>query len=403
MSRWVKRIGAAALTGLAVFGLDLSAAQAQIMPGGFNPFFRPAPGFAAPGFGARPMVQPQLSPAMNPFFAGAAGNLVANSAGGFPGYGGMPWGGGGYDGYGWGLGNTSGGALMGAASVMNAQGQFKVSRQQARLMAEQVRAAQLENKRRAFDEYMYEQKNTPSLEAIRQEAIQAQLNRSLNNPDPTEIASASALNNVLAALEGMPTARIDSPALTEDTLKRLNVVKGPGSSSLGLLRDEGKLVFPPAVKDLQPAEETAQMLKRLDTLARDAYAQASTGRVDADMLKKMAEISTTLNERLTKLVNDTPFPQYSDGKRFLRQLDDAIAVLSQPDAGEYLPNGKNAARGKNAADLVKYMAERGLRFAPATAGDEDAYKSVHRALANYHKALSAQLASSSSGSSTPEK
>lgn len=403
MSRWVRRIGSAALAGLAVLGLDLSAAQAQFMPGGFNPYFRPAPGFAAPGFGAarNVAVQPGINTAVNPFFANAAGTLAANSAGSFNPAGGYPYGG--YPGYGgYDIGGLSGGSLYGAAAVMNAQGQFKVQRQQARLLAEQVRAAQLENKRRAFDEYMYEQRNTPSLEAIRQEAIQAQLNRSLNAPDPTEIASASALNNVLASLEAMPAGKVESPAVAEDTLKRVNVVKGAGNSSLGLLRDEGKLTFPPAVSGLQPADETAQLLKRLDTLARDAYAQASTGRVDADMLKKMSEISSGLNERLTKLVNDMPFGQYSDGKRFLRQLDDAIAVLQQPDAGEYLPNGKNAVRGRNVAELVKYMGDRGLRFAPATAGDEDAYRTLHRALANYHKALSAQLAATSSGS-TPER
>jgi hypothetical protein len=281
----------------------------------------------------------------------------------------------------------SGGALYGAAAIMNAQGQFKVSRQQARLLAEQVRSAQLDNKKRAFDEYLYEQRNTPTLESIRQEAIKQQLSRSLNEPNATEISSATALNNVLAALETMPPAK-DAPAISDDVLKRVNVVKGAGSSSLGLLRDEGKLAFPPAVLTLAPADQTAAQLKTLDSLARDAYAQATAGRVDGDMLKKMQEISTSLNDRLTKVVNETQFGQYSEGKRFLRALDDAIAVLQQPDAGDFLPSGKNVAKGKDVAALVKYMADRGLRFAPANSGDEDAYKVLHRALVNYHRAAS---------------
>ena len=63
----------------------------------------------------------------------------------------------------------------------------------------------------------------------------------------------------------------------------------------------------------------------------------------------------------------------SDGKRFLHNLDDAVAVLRQPDAGDYLPGGKNAVRAGSVQDLVKSMAERGLRFAPAVNGDEKAY------------------------------
>ena len=287
---------------------------------------------------------------------------------------------------------------------MSAQGQFRDSRQQARLLAQQVRSAQLDNKRRAFDQYVYELHHTPSPEQVRQEAIGSQLSRCLADPNPTDIISATALNSILGALEGMLADPKAAPALSEDVLKRVNVIKGSGNASLGLLRDEGRLTFPPALRDLQPAEETAEMLKKLDVLSREAYAQASTGRVDADVVKKMQEISAALNDRLSRVVNDTPFPQYSDGKRFLRSLDDSIAVLRQPDAGDFLPNGKNTAKGKNAAELVKYMGERGLRFAPATAGDEDAYRAVHRALTNYHKALSAQLASSTpSGSSTPEK
>jgi len=40
--------------------------------------------------------------------------------------------------------------------------------------------------------------------------------------------------------------------------------------------------------------------------------------------RRWQEISNSLNDRLTKTVNETPFGQYSEGKRFLRSLDDAI-------------------------------------------------------------------------------
>jgi hypothetical protein len=403
MNEWLKRIVGSALTVLGVAGLDVSAARAQSPAAararfqmGVNRFFPPSNGVVASFIGARP--NPRAIQAVTPgnrFFPGAGGALAANRlAGGLLDSAALSGGFGGYGGYdGSGMYVDSGGALYGAASIMNAQGQFKVSRQQARWSAEQVRTAQSDNKRRAFDEYMYELHSTPSPEQVREEAARSQLSRSLTDPDPTEIASATALNSILGALEGMPGPADPktSPPLSEDLLKRVNVVKGAGAG-LGLLRDEGRLAFPSALKEMPPAGATGELLKKLDTLARDAYAQASTGRVDFELVKQMQEISTTLNDRLTKLVNETPFQQYADAKRFLRALDDAIAVLRQPEAGEFLPTGRNAPKDRNAAELVKYMGGRGLRFAPATAGDEDAYTTLHRALANYHKSLSADAA-----------
>jgi hypothetical protein len=385
----VKAFGLAALTGLAVVGFDASPVRAQMMMPAPAPMMRPAAGFGAP------MGMPwQMGRSANPLFAAAAGNLAYGAAAGGA-YPGSAYGGSGYSGYGYSM--ESGGALYGAAAVMNAQGQFKVSRQQSRLLAEQVRTAQTDNKKRAFDEYLYEQRNTPTPEETRQEAIKQQLSHSLTEPNATEIQSATALNSILGALLAMPGVKADSPALTEDVLKRVNVVKGAGNVSSGLLRDEGKLTFPQAVRALAPADQTAAELRTLDSLARDAYAQATAGRVDGDLLKKMQEISTSLNDRLTKVVNETQFGQYSEGKRFLRALDDAIAALRQTDAAEFLPGGKNVARGKDVAALVKYMDERGLRFAPANPGDVDAYKIMHRALADYHKAAAAQLAASGTG------
>src|SRR5262249_53309293 len=56
------------------------------------------------------------------------------------------------------------GYLSGAADVINAQGQFMVSTQQAYLQREQVRQARLDNRRRAFDEYLYERERRPTQE-----------------------------------------------------------------------------------------------------------------------------------------------------------------------------------------------------------------------------------------------
>src|SRR5262245_18581165 len=142
MNRRVKRIVVAALTALGVAGLDTATARAQTHVAAArarfqrarNQFLPPSMGVLAPGFGAFPSPRAQQVRAgmvFNPFFSGAAGTLAANRlaggllnsaalSGGFGGFGG-------YGGYGYGTYVDSGGALYGAASIMNAQGQYKVS------------------------------------------------------------------------------------------------------------------------------------------------------------------------------------------------------------------------------------------------------------------------------------
>src|SRR5262249_21541942 len=94
----------------------------------------------------------------------------------------------------------------------------------------------------------------------------------------------------------------------------------------------------------------------------------------------------SLRTLLTAQINEMSFAKYTEAKRFLRFLEDAVKVLQQPDAGEYL-NGTYVAKGDTVKDLVKYMTDVGLRFGPAGDGDEAAYNALHRALVQYYQAV----------------
>src|SRR5437868_6486858 len=63
-----------------------------------------------------------------------------------------------------------GGYLSGAADVINSQGQFMTSQQQAYLTREQVKQASTESRRKAFDENLYERAKRPTLEDERERA-----------------------------------------------------------------------------------------------------------------------------------------------------------------------------------------------------------------------------------------
>jgi len=213
MLRSMKRMGMAIAVGSAAILLAVPPAQAQ------SPYFQVRPGLTVqqyaynlatvgqalnaypPGFfgnrlinsgaGARwPTANPYGSLSANPYAAAT----LANSA-----YGADPYSSSLYNNpyMGYGYADPYRGYLSGAADVINSQGKFMVSQQQAYLMKEQVREARINNKRRAFDEYLYEREKTPTAEEERQRSMMEQIQRSRSNPPITEIWSGKALNDLL--------------------------------------------------------------------------------------------------------------------------------------------------------------------------------------------------------------
>jgi hypothetical protein len=273
-----------------------------------------------------------------------------------------------------------GGYLRGAADVINAQGQFLVSTQQAYQMREQTRQARIDNRRRNFDEYLYERERRPTLEDERERTRLENVRRSRNDPPITEIWSGKALNDLLLAIQQQQAKGSRGPAVSidEDVLKNINVTSGASSGSLGLLRDNGQLHWP--IELTRPEYEPER--KRLDELAANAFKQATTGAVDGNILREMGNIIDGLQTRLRRSVADSSPSDYIKAKRYLSDLDSAVKVLEDPNVSKYA-NRKLAAKGGTVSDLVTEMGGQGLKFAPAVAGDENAYVALHRAMASY--------------------
>jgi hypothetical protein len=373
MNRTARWISVAAAIGLAA-GLA-APAQAQMMrPAGgigLNPFPVGSISTTTPGLGVNPYANPYTG---------------SNS-----GYGGGYW-----PGYGNYVVDPYGGYMQGAASIINAQATFTQARQQAAIIKEQARQARLDTQRKIFDQWLYEMRETPTAEQMRQIALKNELTRSLNQPTAPEVASGNALNVLLGPLQQLIDRKPDAPAvpLAEDYVGRLNVTRSEGNAgSIGLLRDKGELRFPAALTRLTPPEEMERVRTQLAEYAKTAYNQALYGTVDQTTIREMEALVRRLNDRLTRSINDFDFTEYSDAKRFLGGLSDAVTMLKSPDAGKWI-NGQNVARGRNVQELVRNMTGRGLRFAPANPGDEQVYTAVHSAMANLYNNLQAQLAAS---------
>jgi hypothetical protein len=288
-----------------------------------------------------------------------------------------------------------GGYLKGAADVINSQGQYLKATQEAYLLKEQVRAAQIQNRRKAYEEWLWEQNNTPTLNEQRERLQREELRRSLNNPPITEVWSAKSLNDILTNLQELGKKGYEGPAVALEgaDLKSINVTSGKGPANTGLLKEAGKLSWPSALRTLPPEAQTRELRAQIDGLLDEAKKQAVLrGKVDAGTTTELDRSIDALRKLLASQIGDFSFSDYSESRRFLGQLDDAVKVLQQPDAGNYL-TGKFSAQGATVKELVKHMSENGLRFAPAVSGEEAAYTALYQALAQYQAAVAKQMQS----------
>jgi hypothetical protein len=311
-------------------------------------------------------------------FGGAAGSSAGYAADPYTPYGGY------YE-------SPTAGYLRGTADVVNSTGRFLINLQQSNLLREQVQQEKVRTRRAVFDQWLYEREKGPTWEQERQRYLREVTSRSLNDPTSTEIWSATALNFVLADIQkklgnqkGVQAPQI---GVDEDVLRHINLTSGKGDGNAGLLKNEGRLSWPLTLR----GDEYKKDRELLNNLTPEVINQAINGRVDAGTLNEIMAAANRMHDQLVSSIKDLPPSQYMEAKRFLGNLDAAIKVLRQPDAGDYFTQ-KYAAKGKNVAELVDYMTKKGLKFAPAVDGDEAAYSALHRALVNFDAGASAQLA-----------
>jgi hypothetical protein len=311
---------------------------------------------------------------------------------GYPGYGGYnPY----QQGYGQSMygSDPSAGYLQGSAAVIDAQGQYLVNSQQAYLLKEKVRQTQIDNRRRAFDEWLYERAHTPTLNEQREREHKDEIRRDLNDPPATEIWSGRVLNAILVDLQELEGRNVQGPIvpLDADQLAKINVYPAKGPGNVGLLKEKAPLNWPIGLRILPPALETRPLRDKIDKLLPEAKEQTVKGRVKADLLADLRDALAKLRKYFGKRAEDMPFAQYVESKRFLADLDTAVQLLEQPGAADFI-NGKYAAKGRTVRELVQHMTENGLRFGPASSGDEAAYTALYQALATYGREVIAKVA-----------
>jgi hypothetical protein len=362
-----RRLGTAAFVGVWVLGIGMTRCAAQGIGGGFR----------VGGFGGPPVAGIGPSFAYPPPGSITSVPYVSNP---YTGYGSTPYGA-------YILPDPYGGYLTGAADVLNANGQYLIQSQQAYQTMEGTRGTMIENKRRVFDEWLYERANTPTLEDDRKRMQHEAIRRALNDPPLTEIWSGYSLNELLLKAQKLQVHTPQLAVIPVDpaVLARLNVTSGRGNG--GLLKNEGNLTWPSSIRDLVPTSESDRLCQQCQTYFKKAYEETKAGgQPGAGTLRALRGAVEEIRGLIKKNSLEMTTAAYSDARRFLDGIEEAVKALDSPDAANVI-NNQLRPRGHTVGEVVQFLQQNGLRFAPAGTGDEAAYNAMQRLLAAYNETI----------------
>jgi hypothetical protein len=261
----------------------------------------------------------------------------------------------------------------------------RVMWQQARVLRQEALRSSGDARRKILDEAVYEQGLRPDAEKVRLESPTAALARARNNPPMTEVWSGRSLNVLLRHLgqqQGKGEKGTNVP-LGEDLLRWLNLTPSDRRVNLGLLKNNGRLQWPVSLQG-NAFKEAREVMDRKAVQAVNSLRQNKPpDRATVDAMRAALE---SLDEQLTASLGALSPSEYIEARRYLNLLRDAITGLQDANAARYF-NANWMSQARGVADLVRFMAANALQFAPATPGDEPAYRALYQALAAYDAGL----------------
>jgi hypothetical protein len=276
-----------------------------------------------------------------------------------------------------GYGYITGGSSSGY-DVLGAQ-QGLAAAQQA---ATRIRKSQDDAKELIDAQWAYERLGVTGQVAAKGAKEQAEeLQKALAVKDEAEVASGVSLNRILVAIviaEGKG-ARGVSAFLPPQLLEDIRFSGGPSADLLNLIRQTGKIPFPPNF----PAPSLEGLQHALEADFAAATAALRIGKpVDALKVTKLETSLKRLEAAAPPLIRNLSFDDAIGARRFLNQFDSALVALKGANTTGLI-NPKWATDGTSVSDLVKQMTKFKLMFAASPVGNEGSYFSLQKALATY--------------------
>lgn len=308
------------------------------------------------------------------------------------------YGGYGYDGYGYGGYNpyygyngdglaSYGGYLRGAADLTAATGQYWQSIESARVTREQARQANLDTRKKQFELELEYEKYKVTAPKIHEYELQTEQNRARRDPPSTEVWSGKSLNVLYRSVleKGSSAGTGPTIPLDDNILKGINLSTKTSRGGLGLLKDNGRLIWPDPLQEKDYDEVRNRFSKNFARVAEEMnrVGEPPDRATKKDLKADLESMSAILDSQ----VKDLSPSEYIGSRRYLNQLKDTLTALSDPtltrSTSVRLPATVNSVGG-----LVTYMQNNGLEFAPAVApGDEPAYTALYYALRAYEASV----------------
>jgi hypothetical protein len=272
--------------------------------------------------------------------------------------------------------------LHGVADIIRAKGDFLIKEGQAANIREtwrQRRIANLKNELDALD--LLRDYRVNWFNRQREVERKADLDYILGRfPSTTELYTGRPQNVLLTELR----KPLDLPAdgsrrIDPDVLAKIDF-NVDGSGNAGLIKHD-KLTWPVLLRRPEFKAEREEIADRF-ARARDLAGQTQSLELEKavrELRKALTDCAAHLRREFKKNADDPAWGNryFCTAKNFLEQeMNQAILVLEKPEASFYL----KPLEGKTAAELVRFMKDKGVRFAPATSGCERAYVILYEAL-----------------------
>ncbi len=277
------------------------------------------------------------------------------------------------------------GYLSGAADVTRANADYWQGIAQARLVRQEAIRSSIQTRRAMIEEAEWERQHMPDPEKIRQQNLERELNRARSTPPLQDIWDGTALNALLRYLIAQQGQGMKGPnvPVNEDTLDHINLTVGGTRGNVGLLKNNAELQWPlPLQRELfkEPRE-------KINGLLREAYKSAANGtKPDSSTISDLRHHYDALRRTLSSNIDQLTPDEYIDANKYVNDVGRAIDGLKSANVGKFL-DGSWKAKAHNVAELVQFMRENGLWFAPATPRDTAAYVSLYNSLASFDRGM----------------
>jgi hypothetical protein len=169
--------------------------------------------------------------------------------------------------------------------------------------------------------------------------------------------------------------------LGADLVRRINLTSGTSAGSIEIFRRGEELRWPVPLRGEAFDDDRVE----IDKLVPNVVQQVASGMVDAGAFDGLSQAIANLRSRLRENVHVMSSTDYIQALRFVNQLRDSATALRDPAAVHFFTSW--AVTAQTVGELVDQITQKGLRFAPATVGDEAFYTSLHRSFVTYASGL----------------